>query len=363
MSLSTNSNTINTQTSSLMSVSTNSTTINAIDTQTSSPMSVKQVRDKFTSKAIEVIREITQDNEQRMQTYPSDQSVLNSGIYYPNEYYKALKAMKQEERIKHFVEKGSFVHGFASKHFSRLKDPKALTGFDTALVLNEGEKPSEALKAMRTGIRLIGCGEAVQIAYYEGIQEILGTEKFDMLFAADSSTPLKLKLNTFHNPSYAFNKLVTVQSNPKKCVQGQIYFFTNVPGYGTKHYLGEATGYNTICVSDTPSKVKFTTLGLSSKGVTKEEIRQKLLNEFNSEPMGTEILTAEIAQSIIDENDPRTLAIRDSFKDFKYTMKDFTKVGGGKMPVSVAPKIELITQLANSSLKKARKIFDAAEVN
>ena len=46
-----------------------------------------------------------------------------------------------------------------------------------------------ALKAIRAGISLIGCGEVCQIAQYATLEEVLGTSKFDALFAADSPTP------------------------------------------------------------------------------------------------------------------------------------------------------------------------------
>ena len=135
---------------------------------------------------------------------------------------------------------------------------------------------------MRHGLSFIGCGETVQIAFYEALRDVLGTEKFDILFAANSSTPLTFQFNDIDNP---INRLLEYSAPPKEFVKGRSYQFENTPYYACKLMNGDALGYTTLCCDDTPGKETFTTLGLSPEGMTRKQINQKMLEECNRDPI------------------------------------------------------------------------------
>ena len=150
--------------------------------------SEKQVRERLTEIAVATVRAIAADNQERMAGFKNNVQLLKSGVFYPNDYFMALETMKQAPRIDQFIKTGTFFHGIApASHFGMQKDLQKPTGIRPVhFILKPGAKPSEALAAIRQGLSLLSCGETCQIGFYEAIRGVLGTEKFDMLFAADS---------------------------------------------------------------------------------------------------------------------------------------------------------------------------------
>lgn len=321
------------------------------------PISEDEVRERLTTKAIEIVRAIVTNNTHRMKEFKREIQLLGSGIFYGNEYFEALKSANQKARLEFYLQKGSFYHGLApSKHFDMLKNSNSPTGIlANCFVLKEGVAPSAALDDIRQGLSFIGCGETCQIAYYEAVKDVLGTEKFDILFAANSSTPLTIQFNSGNNP---INRLLERTSSPKKFVKGRIYQFENTPYYASKHMNGEALGYTTLCCDDTPGKETFTTLGLSPEGMTQAEVGQKMFEDCNRNPIGLEIVTEEVAKRILSTYTQKEISQFKKLETYQFSAEDFAEQGGGRIIASCELNAQRITQLANLSVKEARKLFD-----
>ena len=323
----------------------------------SKPLSVNGVRDRLTATAIATVRALVKDNEDRMAGYNDNLQLLKSGCFYGNEYFKALEKKGQKDRVNYYVNKGSFYHNLAPSAFFYMQpDPQKPTQVvPSRFLLIPGKKPSEALAAIRQGLSFIGCGETCQIGYYEAIREVLGTEKFDMLFAADSPTPLMIHFDTKESPIESL--LVKTIPAPKEFKKGQIVPMYNAPLYKIKHLMGEAGGFVTLCCDDAPNDARFTTLGLSSAGVTRDGVNEKLLEELNSEPFGMQAVTAELAKCILATVNPEFLAASRQFTLTQLSKDQFIAQVGGNIPGTCELNAERITLLANSTFAKARKLL------
>jgi hypothetical protein len=305
---------------------------------------INETQHRLAETTVRVAQEMAADNEMRMGSYTHQIEVLNEGVYYPNQYYSALKTKKQTKRLEWHKQKGNFFHGYASsKYFEQRLDPRNLTtGIEPySYRIKRGVLPHEALAAFRKGPSLISCGDLCQTAFYEAIREVLGNEKFDLLFAADSPTPFHLGFNT---PSLGIYALIIPAAQRKK---GDLVYFTNASSYCERHVNGEARGYVTICMSNDSPEKKYTTLGLSSQGVTVEAMKEVMLQECNAVPIGMEIVTEDMARRIIDYP-PAERAM---------TMQELEQQGGGTILASLELNAERIDQLAKASLEKARRLF------
>jgi hypothetical protein len=328
--------------------------------QVVAPLSVGEVRERLTLKAVAIVGEIVRDSAQRTEGYGKNIKLLNAGVFYGNWYFKVLKATNQKARFDFFMKKGSFYHGYASpKHFNMTPNSNLPTGVvATRFVLKEGIKPSEALEAMRQGPSFIGCGEVCQIAYYEAIKDLLGTEKFDALFSAHSSTPLTIQIDSFNALGNPINRLVTTIRAPEKVVRGQIVFIQNTPYYRVKHMNGDVVGFVAICCDDTSGHERFTTLGLRPEGMTRSEVSQVLLKEFNEPPIGMAIVTEEVATRILRTLRPDQIAISKQYEGAQFSIEELIEQGGGQFLSALEFNVARVTELANRSLPEARALFD-----
>ncbi len=314
----------------------------------------KQVQERLSEIAVATVRAIAADNQERMAGYKNNVHLLKSGVFYPNDYFMALESMDQVQRIDWFVKTGNLFHGIApASHFVMQKDLQKPTGIRPLhFLLKPGAKPSEALAAIRQGLSLLSCGETCQIGYYEAIRGVLGTEKFDMLFAADSPTPLVIHADALDTP---LEPLYIKTQPAQKIAKGQIVQISNVPHYPFKHINGEAGSYLTMCCDDTPDHQTFTTLGLRPEGMSHQEVKEKLLEEFNSKPIGMRIVTPEVAARI-----SKSLPFPELCEDYAnagFTMDEFAQVGGGNINCTIELDAGKIAQLANSNFKNARALF------
>jgi len=319
------------------------------------PPILEQTRDRFERTTIETISEIVADSAQRIERYRQDSNLLNQGIFYGNEYFNALKELGQRKRLDFFVNKGSFYHGYVpSKYFKMIESSSSPSGYlGFRFIIKAGIKPSEALKALREGITFIGCGETCQIAWLEAIQDVLGVEKFNALYAADSSTPLTIHFDGAPDSMHGLHR----KKNPDEPLRrGDIVYITNDPIYPYKHLNGEGKGYMAICCS--PEDQTFTSLGLPLRA-SREDINRKLIADFNQLPMGDDFVLPKVAQKILAACRPDFIS---QLKRLRFATiiseKDFLENGGGQILCSFQLDVNRLTQLARSSLEEARKLFD-----
>jgi hypothetical protein len=321
--------------------------------------SINELREQLNAKAEETVCAIAADYANRMEGYKGKVSLLSSGMFYGNDYFKALKTVGQTARLQYLIEKGTIYHGMApSSAFAMVSDPNSPTG-RTMCVFNikKGITPTAALKAFREGLTFTDCGETCQIAYLTAIQHVLGEEKFNALFASDTPTPMQISPITDQRIG-SLTQLTKHVPFSEKVEKGQILYFPNVPFYLAKHLTGDAAGYFTICCSSVTGKETFTTLGLRPSGSTVQEIQQTLLEEFNADPVGVSIVTSEVALRIISKCTPQ--AVLESKKLAKTTLsfEEFDRAKQQEVsPIRWKFDVERIQQLVKASVSEARTLF------
>lgn len=235
---------------------------------------------------------IVEDAQNRLEGYKTDVKLLNSGFWYPTNYYEALVEKAQTKRLE-WGKKGPFFYGHAPKGFDHVTDSsmpgdKKISGY----VLKNGMLPSEALKSVKESLCFIDCQEAIQLAQYEALLEILGENRFNEEFSSKnrgivlSTNPKETPLDLFQG--YQMFKLEdpTFWTSLKK---GDQVFFANIPGYSVKHPNGEGGGFHALC-SQQGDQRKFIAFGVPKEGVTKEGMIEVLVEEFNKSPLPTAML-------------------------------------------------------------------------
>lgn len=307
-----------------------------------------EVDDLLRRKTIEVIQQITAAHQTNTN--------LNTGIHYPYNYANALRAGNKLDRLKLFVNSGNSFHGYASpNHFSTLPDKESPSGKQSmTFVVKEGVAPSVALHKLQEGLSVLGCGEVCQVAQYRAVEEVLGTDKFNVLFASDSPTPLMISPKNPKNPigklrNYIYNQEATLEEVRK----GDHVYFHNAGSYGEKNPVGPARGYNAICVDEAGNSSKFIALGWSSGGLDHTQLKEVVRSEYNVSPQNVEgVLHPTIIKALnLQEQSP--LAQK------QLTPQEFLAEGGGRMLLVSELHTQRITALANSTLGQARALLDS----
>jgi hypothetical protein len=329
-----------------------------------SPLRDDLLRLRLADIAIWTLKTLAEDNYTRMQSYRQELKILQEGVFYPNDYYEALKQRGQIKRLDWLKEKGCFYHGLAPKEFFELvEDPQSPTGFKVgSLALKNGKKPSEALNAFQKGLTFLDCGGACQFGYYRAIESVLGKEKFDVLFAADSVTPLRLGYNDPKNPIQLL--MQAVYPGFDQIRKGQIVYIRNSDYYPIKHVNGEIGGFNMFCCEDLTNirkgQERFVALGLPPQGMNIEQIKAILHQEYNKDSLGMQMVTQEVARKIFNSHSNPTQyeLVLNSLKDHKLSLVEFQSSNGGYIaPLVMDLNVERIAQLANHSIQEAGKLL------
>ncbi len=267
--------------------------MNAITTEPSAvtvrPWSVEEctqegLRDKVCEKFQSVIR----DAEDRKNNYQRDYKLLGSGYWYQNDYFRALKEMKQISRLDYFKKNGSFYLGHPPKGFVHVKDDQQPGGKrPCGYTLKQGVVPTEALKSVRQSLCFIDCQEAIQLAYYDTLLEVWGDEVFNRRFGFEGGTPLAFDVDTGRTPLLAFMEQEVFETTDEKFYssirKGDELYFRNIPLYSFKHCNGEAMAYHCLCIEAGDEK-RFIALGIR-KQVNEEQMLEVLADEFNGVPI------------------------------------------------------------------------------
>lgn len=327
-----------------LSVSVTTTPLVTATTSVTALWSVAKVKQYLADRSCQVLQEIIRDNAHRRQKSYQDPAQLEAGIYYPNDYYALLKrvnAHKHEE----LREAGSYFHGKAPEEFYAMRlNGFTLTGYEPCyFVLKEGKSASEALDAMRHGLALMGCGEVCFLSLYITLRDLLGQDKFDRLFSAQSNTPLIL--HAFH-PNTAMGCFLSCsfEDTPEK---GDAVVFQNCPLYYQKHPNGEDASLWTLCDGKNNHKLSYIGLGLPSRS-SQAEVLKFLLRGFNQRPVSLDIL-------------PRRHQYRfarpTGCESFRMDVNDPMKHGARRFMIGKL-RYDRIVQLVNSPIEDARALLD-----
>lgn len=324
-------------------------------------LTVPEVRDRLNSETVRVMRDITTDSERR-KSYGRDPTLLKGGIFYPEDYFNALTGAAAKDRLDWFVKRNSFFHGYAChKHFDMLPNPDSPSGVQNqCYVLKQGILPSKALNAIKIGPSLLDCGSVCQIAYYSAVEKVLGSERFNALFARGTGTPLMISTKRLDNPIFKLRSTFNKEAPPEsEITQGVLVYIKNVEQYLSKHPLGDASGYNAICVNPTIGSQTFLAFGFPAE-LTHAQIQERLISDCNSPFTRFDSIPKGIMEKLTQTPEGRQLfESANYYKNTQISKQQFTEFGGGKMTSQYALNAERITALANSTLPQARKLLDS----
>lgn len=301
--------------------------------------------------AIQTIMAIARDHKLRMQGYASNPELLHKGIFYPLDYYKALIETKQTETLQTFAKEGHFFHGYADpKLFEMVPHERCATGMRRmTFTAKEGVSASDALSGLLRGPSILDCSTTCQVAYWKAIQGVLG-DKFDRFISPKTSAPFAIFNRTYDDlPENGLDLLMNITvSHSDDVMPGQITNMRNPWSYLARHSdFSHKGGYVMICCSGIGSETRYTTLGLKPEGESREEITERLRNDYNETPFDFEaegpfpVVTDEVKQKMAMSNKKKP-----PHKQHYSTLEEFKEDEGGKMsPVRTDFHIQRIARL------------------
>lgn len=288
--------------------------------------------------------------------------VLSGGIWYPHDYFNALKKFQLSERISWMLEGASF-NGYACRDsFELLNDSKVV--FLNGFVIKKGVLPSEALQNLDRDICLSGCGVLCDIAANKALKQLLYSSKFDILFKDD----FRLAADETSTVAKIFKSVLVRTENEIK--KGDIVYFSNTSTYLMKHPVGFFGGGNAICCQANPHR--YLRLGLPPEGVSRQEMEKNLWRELNADRVDDSFLPDHIWKLIYSKfllgNEEKNRILISSLKDYTVTWKKFQKMPSkyslqgepmkGKLCLRVQrPNAEIIERLAKASLEDVKDVF------
>jgi hypothetical protein len=309
--------------------------------------------------AIRTIQEMVEESQTRLQKYKTDPTFFSRGTYYPKDYASALgnlpvKDPLLEKRLINWLNEGTFVDGYmAPDYFDKMANPKKLTGFESTFILRKGKSPSEALEATRNGLNLLDCTKVCIIAYLIALKTLLGDQKFDVLFAADSLTPL-----TISNRLSPYEHLLQLRIGDKEPKRGSIFLFLNYEKYLCKHIDGAGAAYTVICIDDSKAAPKYTTLGLDSRGVTPKQILMQMLEDYNSNPSNLDTLGENLKKKKIALTPDQEKQETASLKEHTLKEEEILTLEERFCHHSRQFRSDRIAILQKATLEQARKLVD-----
>lgn len=319
---------------------------------------------RFISSAILKMQKIQEDSERRLNGFQKDGTLLQAGVFYGNDYYRALKnkgSKKCCELIEKFRNSGAFYHGVVAKRYFEImaRPEDQATGLDrVAYILKEGVLATEGLDAFERGLTFTGCGELIQFCFYQALREVLKDDKFNKLF---SSGPMRVcfKYDQSFHPLDALIRTCTARTFDD-FMRGDIVRVENIRGYNVKHKLGGFGACNTISCG-AGIKACFAGMGLSNPDIY--GVAKALVEGFNQPSLGLEILSDASRKKIIAADPNLGIPLSAEMAEFQFPTDDASIEGllaHGEIrvsPVVYRYDIEKVHQLALATLEEAQTLF------
>lgn len=269
--------------------------------------------EKVNDLMVEKYLALVEDGHKRMTGYRENRKFATQGPWYPNANFKALVEIEKEpkKRLRYFKEHGNFNHGLPPKGFYHVAEPdhnKSVSGKRfLGYALKEGTSASAGIQSAKENFYFADCRLITQLAFYDTLLEIAGTENFDAYFHATGKHPLCFDSET--TPLDDFQTTVVV-IDPRHHKKGDKVYFQNPPSYSLRHIHGEAQGYWCLC-TETEKEPKFVTFGQSSIGLITNQMHSILVNDFNEEPLPAgSIMTDELEKKTVDNAINRTATLQ-----------------------------------------------------
>jgi DNA replication protein DnaC len=231
-----------------------------------------------------------------LQSYNKPYSPVTTGMWYAEDYSRLINRDDDTKSIK----------GLSNKHYwdigvSRANGISLLSYFQSFDYI----KPSDALKSFIIGPTFLECANAIQVAIYHHILNIVGEQKFNYLFG-NLLTPFIITPHIFEPIQLSERKKTfdksyeAITGNPLYFLYDKIYdyslsslenndiiYIDGVSSYQEKHFSGIFPGFNLICYRpsklDEPRFVGFGPNEFATGPLTYEEIRQILVDGYNQD--------------------------------------------------------------------------------
>jgi hypothetical protein len=337
---------------------------------------VKTARPEFIHSFLQHMGQICADQQQRLQASRQDLTVeertelLSKGIWYPKDYCSALEKWGFNQRLDWLVQKGRSYHGWVPKTFTHVVDKSYPLGKKTAeFQIAQGVVPSEALASLGSSPCILDCGSVISLAAYRALKDVLGEEKFNVLVASYSKTPLQIAYLPMRKLLF---KHVQLKSS-RELQPGDICHITNIELIGCKKPFSHAMGYNLVCKSnrEQPELLGF---GLPAENTFVQNVEQDLLDAYNDPSDPEQFIASSVRDAVyktsLKQDVSKSKALVDSLKTKTLTKEQFKKLPNrvlfdgqpmeGRLYLIVnTPDLEKIQRLVDASLKDVRKIWES----
>lgn len=213
----------------------------------------------------------------------------NNGLFYADDYMK----------IKSSSEYWTTITGLSNNFYWDNYN------HDCFFKINDGVKPSEALKAFFIGPSFPDCANVIQASVYLSILNTIGESKFDKIFGNKISQFIITKYlydefsstsneNPIGNPlHFIFDKIDTNKMVISDLCDGDILHIGGVDDYKYKHLSGFAIGWNVVCIrkdiNDEPKFIGFGPETFNDGPLTFSQLKLKLIEYYN-QPQSKETL-------------------------------------------------------------------------
>ncbi len=217
---------------------------------------------------------------------------LNTGLWYPLQYYARIKPYKDNPtftpRFSYFQKSGGFIHGsMSNKLWTQPPDNTATGSYPTFKWKKETQaSPAEEIVKILEGksFCLVDCAAVTSLVHYAALLRIWGKERFDKCFSGRSpySVPLVLSNYASINPMNFFIERIST-SHQADVMAGDKAGFKSHPSYHFKHPYGGSSGWNVFCVP-ADKVLKFVGFGLGAEALDETQVLKKLVDDYNQEP-------------------------------------------------------------------------------
>lgn len=315
----------------------------------------KIVRKQLNDKLVESMRSITRDYQERYST--TDINKRLRGIHYPKNYAQLVLEANRTDLFNFFNKRNSFFHGYLHyKFFRMIDDRESPSGKKVNChIIKDGADPVKALRSVRNGPSLMGCGECCQLAQYEAILHLVGPKRFRVCFSATSKTPLAFG-PIDENPIGRLRQYLIQKDFPSSSIcKGDQLYIENIKEYRKKHLIGDTSGFNVIC-SVPGINPKFLALAQleedpTSEGVGYEQIKEVLIISYNDSFSCLNNYSDTLRKKILAAAPHQSLERSKKLKKSKIDEHKFTQLGGGQTTLLCELHVKRIALIANSPIK------------
>lgn len=239
------------------------------------------------------VQQMAAESEQALRTKNA-----TKGVFYPVDLIHLLEDLRNQGSwqanllLEGARRQGFFIDGWVNPNYF---DPIDVAHGQTRcfrFIAKDEVTATAALKAAKTGLRILDCGAVCQIALYDALLQQIGSDKFDKLFSNKHGQKLNIgfrdddlqPMRYFCRFTDAAIQQIPGEVGHRNVRVGDVVSFNGVKDYRKKHPNEMGANYNVVCIDATPGSQKYVGHGLPAEGATEEQIAALMVDEYNKEP-------------------------------------------------------------------------------